>query len=71
MKSHNFKPVGHACGTGAYYCADCGSSRLDNDPPHHFPSWRYVSHDCDEAKKQVVEYMKDYEARSKALAVKK
>lgn len=56
VKQHDFQGVGMAYGSVRYHCAACGSSRIDNNPPHHFPSWNEVSMDCDKAKKQVAGY---------------
>lgn len=56
MKEHDFKPVGYAMGVGRYRCDECGAQRLDNDPPHHFPTWATMSLDCNAAKKWIENY---------------
>ena len=53
MKPHKFKSIGYAFGSRRYICEACGAQRIDNDPPHHFPSWANVSLDCNLAKQQI------------------
>lgn len=60
-KEHSFKGVGMAFDTVRYYCEACGASRLNHDQPHHYPSWKSVSSDCDEAKLQIEKFEKEKE----------
>ena len=53
MKEHKFQGLGMAFGSVRYRCSECGAERIDYEEVHHYPSWRYVSLDCDEAKIQI------------------
>lgn len=68
MKNHKFEPVGYAMGSGRYRCSECGATRIDDEPPHHFPTWNNVSMDCDEAKRQIVQY--ENEERFRKINIK-
>lgn len=59
MKEHSFVVVGMAYGVVRSRCPVCGAQRLDNDSPHHFPTWNTVSLDCDKAKIEIDQYEKD------------
>lgn len=59
MTEHSFVVAGMAYGSVRYYCSVCKAHRLDNDSPHHYPTWKTVSSDCDEAKTEIDQYEKD------------
>lgn len=64
-KEHIFKSVGYAFDTARFHCFECGAEKLDNNLPHHYPSWIYIFLDCNIAKDQIKELDLKWPAKKK------